>query len=85
MTAKSRAPWESDVNFPSAESSTILLADADVDADTEMKAFVGLHARMHACMHLGQELLPPPPDRELKMHVMCEHFPGTKECHASWD
>ena len=38
LTAKSRAPWESDVNFPSAESSTIVSADGDADAET--KAFV---------------------------------------------
>jgi len=27
----------------------------------------------------------PPPDLELKTPGRCEHFQGTKGCHASWD
>ncbi|CAJ1932109.1 unnamed protein product [Sphenostylis stenocarpa] len=41
LTPKTRAPWESDVNFPSSSSSSIATAsDAVAEADEETKAFV---------------------------------------------
>ncbi|KAK7407362.1 hypothetical protein VNO78_09211 [Psophocarpus tetragonolobus] len=39
LTPKTRAPWESDVNFPSG-TATAVAADADAEADEETKAFV---------------------------------------------
>lgn len=40
LTPKTRAPWESDVNFPSSSSSAAAAADAVAEADEETKAFV---------------------------------------------
>ncbi|KOM55787.1 hypothetical protein LR48_Vigan10g167900 [Vigna angularis] len=40
LTPKMRAPWESDVNFPSSSSSPAAAIDAVAEADKETKAFV---------------------------------------------
>ncbi|KAL9328212.1 hypothetical protein ACSQ67_003215 [Phaseolus vulgaris] len=40
LRPKTRAPWESDVNFPSSSSSPVAAADAVAEADEETKAFV---------------------------------------------
>ncbi|XP_047149305.1 protein GAMETE CELL DEFECTIVE 1, mitochondrial-like [Vigna umbellata] len=40
LTPKTRAPWESDVNFPSSSSSAAVAVDAVPEADEETKAFV---------------------------------------------
>ncbi|BAT78400.1 hypothetical protein VIGAN_02107400 [Vigna angularis var. angularis] len=40
LTPKTRAPWESGVNFPSSSSSPAMAVDAVAEADEETKAFV---------------------------------------------